>query len=81
MAAVFLFYPLFMDLQTAIVFIPGKDHSMDLESTLETISQYIPEDVESTLANIAGLIPEDWKYMLNDAAACIPKEISVDNMM
>lgn len=54
---------------------------MDLESTLETISQYIPEDVESTLANIAGLIPEDWKYMLDDAAACIPKEISVDNMM
>ena len=54
---------------------------MDFESTLETISQYIPEDLGATVSGLAEYIPENWQYMLEDAATYIPRNITFHNMM
>ncbi len=50
---------------------------MDLESTLATVSSYLPEDVGQTLSHAASYIPPELGSVLENAASYLPAKIDL----
>ena len=53
----------------------GKDPFMDLDSTLSTISTYIPEEVGQVIDKAASYIPESVSDVIWHASSYLPTEI------
>lgn len=50
---------------------------MDLDATLSTVSEYLPEGVDEALSAAAAILPDDIDQLLTDAASYIPTEIDL----
>ncbi len=50
---------------------------MNLESTLATIGQYIPEELDKVIDHAASYIPEDVSSVIKHASAYFPTEIDI----
>lgn len=50
---------------------------MDLDSTLSTVTAYIPDTVDEALATAASYIPEELEQVIDNAASYIPTEINL----
>lgn len=48
---------------------------MNLEATLETISQYLPENLDKVVAGAASFIPRDLSKVMDHAASYIPARV------